>query len=190
MPEGENPNAPEASIEDLRRENRELRASLRETNAEARDHRLERNEARKQLKDLETQFAELKKGAKPSAELDHLRRENRQLRHRGAFDRAATEAGVKASGKARDTLFGAMELPEEGEVKDDYFRDRIEAARADYDFLFDPPPAGPGETPAKPAAPARPETPAARPGPGGTGRGAPADGAGTVKVRRSDLQSF
>jgi hypothetical protein len=184
MPEGETPDKGqgEMSVADLQREIRDLRGQLREVNAEARDHRLEKKEAVKRANELESQFNELKKGAPPSKELDDLRRENRQLKHRDVFKDVARDSGVKASRKALDTLWDALKYENDKDADPADLKARIEAVRPDYDFLFDGTPAE-GEKP-KPEA-----RPAAKPGPG-VGRGAATDTTGTVKLKRSDLQSF
>lgn len=192
MPEGENP-TPKGETPDLaelQRQNAELRAQIRELNAEARDHRLERNDARRVARELEAQLKELQKqgGSAPSEELESLRRENRQLKHRGVFERVARETGARTSGKALDALWDALKYDADGDADPADLKAKIEAVKADYDFLFDgQPPAS--ETPA-PKPEAKPEiAPPKPPGPG-VSRGRAADGANMVRVRKSDLQSF
>jgi histone H3/H4 len=177
------------TIEELQRKLIDAQERIRDLQHEAKDHRLARNQARRRVEELESA-----KPADSPAELEQLRRENRQLKHRGVFERVAREAGAKTTGKALDTLWDALKYDAKGEADPADLKAKIEAARPDYDFLFDgqgeTPAAGQGETPPPGKAPEKRETPAARPGPGGNGRGAPADGAGRVTVRKSDLQSF
>jgi hypothetical protein len=186
------------TIEELQRKVIELQDRLRDVQHEAKDHRLARNAARRQIEELERAQA---RSADAPAELEALRRENRQLKHRTVFERVAREAGARTSGKALDALWQAVGYDAQGDADSADLKARIEGARPDYDFLFEVAPA-PAPTPGGEMPPAkddrpnpgdvlgRRETPAARPGPGGSGRGAPADGAGTVKLRKSDLQSF
>jgi myosin heavy subunit len=171
------------SAAELRQEIRTLREQLREVNAEARDHRLEKKDAIKRANELEN---ELKKGATPSKELETLRKENLQLKHRDVFKDVARDSGVKTSRKALDTLWDALKYESDKDADPADLKARIEAVRPDYDFLFDAAPAE-DETPRPEAKPAPKPTP--KPGPG-VGRGAPADGTGTVKLRKSDLQSY
>lgn len=199
MPEVETTNDGGAtSLADLQRENRELRNQLREVNAEARDHRLERNEARKQAKEFELQVADLSKkgGGATSKELETLRKENLQLKHRDVFKDVARDSGARTSRAALDTLWDAMKYEADGDANPDDLKAKIEAVKATHDFLFLQEPnraeddSDRGLQEAKRVHDLPKPPPAARPGPGGTGRGATADGTGAVKVRKSDLQSF
>ena len=189
MAEGEKPAGETPDLAELQRQNAELLRQIKELNAEARDHRLERNDARRMARELERELKELqsKGGPAPSEELETLRRENRQLKHRDVFKDVAREAGVKTTGKALDTLWNAIKYEADGDADPADLAAKIEAVKADYDFLFEVAPAE-GETPA-PKPTEKPTTPAKPPGPG-AGRGAPADGANMLKVRKSDLQSF
>lgn len=189
-----NPPAATANVEELQRKIIELQEHNRDLQQEAKGHRLKAKEYRTRLEEME----KAKPASEPSAEIEALRKENRTLKHRGVFERVAREAGAKTSGKALDTLWNAIGYEADGDADPEAIGERIEAARAEYDFLFAPAEA---EKPASPApaddlnramrdqAPARPTTPATRPGPG-VGRGAPADGTGKLVVRKSELQSF
>jgi hypothetical protein len=195
MPEGETPTAGGATptVEELQRKIIELQDRVRDLQHEAKDHRLKAKTYRSRVEELERD----RPASEPSAELDQLRRENRQLKHRSVFERVARESGAKTSGKALDTLWDALRYEADGDADPADLKARIEAAKADYDFLFQP---AEGETPKPADSPAddpsramggkpKPETPPAKPGPG-VGRGGPADGAGKVVLRKSDVQSF
>lgn len=178
------------SVEALRRQLAERDERIRDLQHEAKDHRLKAKRYRDKVEELEA-----RKPPEPSAELEALRRENRGLKHRSVFERVARESGVKTTGKALDTLWDAIKYEADGDADPAELGKRIEAARPDYDFLFEPAEAAKSDTPADDLNRAmreqftKPSTPAKPPGPG-VGRGAPADGAGKVIVRKSDLQSF
>src|SRR6185312_7897936 len=87
--------------------------------------------------ELEAKFKEMD-GATPSKELDELRRENRQLKHRDVFKDVARESGVKTSRKALDTLWDALKYENDKDADPADLKARIEAVRPDYDFLFNP----------------------------------------------------
>lgn len=111
------------SNRDLKDENDRLRADLDTTTKE-------RNELNSKV-------------GKPSElqeRIDALLKENRTLKHRGVFEKAATTAGVKSNPKALDTLWAATGLAADtDEVDDQAISAAIESAKESHDFLFDPP---------------------------------------------------
>lgn len=188
-------------IEELRTEARALREHVREQSKENQKYRTKASERLARVKELEAQAAKpaTKGDTDVSGELEALRRENRSLKHRSVFERVARDAGAKTAGKALDTLWDALKYEADGEADPAELTKRIEAAKADYSFLFNDPAdsetARTDDTPANDLNRAmrdqftRPATPVKPPGPG-VGRGASADGAGKLVVRKSELQSF